>query len=279
MATVLAVTNQKGGVGKTTTSINLAAALALGGRSCLLIDLDPQGNASSGVGVPPDQRELDIYRALLGEIELEQAVHETAITNLHLVPASSELIGAEVELVGIYERNRKLLSILEPLLKRYEYVLIDCPPSLGLLTVNALVAAQGVLIPLQAEYYAMEGLSQLTHTIDVVRTGLNPGLEISGIVITLFDTRNTICHQVEAEVRRYFDQAVMQTKIPRNVRLAEAPSHGLPIFLYDVKCSGAAAYLELSRELVRRTRRPAAKARTGGAATDSAALAAGEAGR
>jgi len=255
MGTVLAVTNQKGGVGKTTTSINLAAALALGGRSCLLIDLDPQGNASSGMGLAPNERDPDVYRALLGECEMAQAVRRTAIDKLSLVPASADLIGAEVELVGVYERNRRLLQVLAPLREQYQWVIIDCPPSLGLLTINALVAADGVLIPLQAEYYAMEGLSQLKRTIEVVASGLNPELQISGIVITLFDTRNTICHQVEAEVRRFFGDKVLEAKVPRNVRLAEAPSHGLPIFLYDVKCAGAAAYLELSRELVRRDRK------------------------
>jgi chromosome partitioning protein len=252
VAKVTACTNQKGGVGKTTTVINLAAYLALSGTSTLVIDLDPQGNATSGLGV--DRRKLDhsVYDALLDRIPLGDLAVGTEIEGLELVPSNPALSGAEVELVGVPSRERRLAASLGELNGRYSRVLVDCPPSLGLLTVNALTAADGVLIPIQTEYYALEGLSQLVNTIRLVREGLNSRLEIDGVLLTMFDARTKLSAQVAAEVRRHMNGTVYDTVVPRSVRLAEAPSHGMPIALYDPASRGAAAYRKLAGEVAQR---------------------------
>jgi len=252
VARVTACTNQKGGVGKTTTVINLAAYLALSGTSTLVIDLDPQGNATSGLGV--DRRGLDrsVYDALLDRVPMGELTVGTAIDGLDLIPSAPALSGAEVELVSVSGRERRLAASLAELNGRYARVIVDCPPSLGLLTVNALTAADGVLIPIQTEYYALEGLSQLVNTIRLVREGLNPRLEIDGVLLTMFDGRTNLSVQVAAEVRRHMNGTVYDTVVPRSVRLSEAPSHGLPIALYDPASRGAVAYRALAGEVVAR---------------------------
>jgi chromosome partitioning protein len=249
---VTACTNQKGGVGKTTTVINLAAYLALSGTSTLVVDLDPQGNATSGLGV--DRRSLDrsVYDAIIDRAPIGTLVVGTPVDGLDLVPSTPALSGAEVELVGIPARERRLAASLAELNGRYDRVLIDCPPSLGLLTVNALTAADGVLIPIQTEYYALEGLSQLVNTIRRVREGLNPRLGIDGVLLTMYDARTNLSAQVAAEVRRHMNGTVFDTVVPRSVRLAEAPSHGLPIALYDPASQGARAYDTLASEVTTR---------------------------
>ena len=252
MVRVTACTNQKGGVGKTTTVINLAAFLALSGTSTLVIDLDPQGNATSGLGVDRPSLERSIYQAIVERAPIGQLVMGTAIDGLDLVPSGPELSGAEVELVPVTARERRLAASLGALNGRYERVLIDCPPSLGLLTVNALTAADGVLIPIQTEYYALEGLSQLVHTIRRVREALNPRLQIEGVLLTMYDARTNLSAQVAAEVRRHMQGSVFDTIVPRSVRLSEAPSHGLPISLYDPGSRGATAYRELAAEVTAR---------------------------
>jgi chromosome partitioning protein len=249
---VTACTNQKGGVGKTTTVINLAAFLALSGTATLVIDLDPQGNATSGLGVDRPALERSVYQAIVERAPIEQLVIGTAIEGLDLVPSAPELSGAEVELVPLTARERRLAASLGALNGRYERVLIDCPPSLGLLTVNALTAADGVLIPIQTEYYALEGLSQLVHTIRRVREALNPRLQIEGVLLTMYDARTNLSAQVAAEVRRHMQGSVFDTIVPRSIRLSEAPSHGLPISLYDPGSRGATAYRELAAEVTAR---------------------------
>lgn len=252
MVRVTACTNQKGGVGKTTTVINLAAYLALSGTRTLVIDLDPQGNATSGLGV--DRRSVDrsSYEALIDRVPMTELVIGTPVTGLDLVPSNPALSGAEVELVGVMARERRLAASLAELNGRYDRVLIDCPPSLGLLTLNALTAADGVLIPIQTEYYALEGLSQLVNTIRRVREGLNPRLEIEGVLLTMYDARTKLSAQVASEVRRHMNGTVYDTVVPRSVRLSEAPSHGLPIALYDPTSRGADAYRELAGEVTAR---------------------------
>ncbi len=252
MVRVTACTNQKGGVGKTTTVINLAAYLALTGTRTLVIDLDPQGNATSGLGIDRRGIERSAYGVLIDRQPIEEATVTTAIAGLDLVPSSTALSGAEVELVGVPARERRLAASLSELNGRYDRVLIDCPPSLGLLTINALTAADGVLIPIQTEYYALEGLSQLVNTIRRVREGLNPRLEIEGVVLTMYDSRTKLSEQVADEVRRHMNGSVYQTVVPRSIRLAEAPSHGLPIALYDPASRGADAYRELATEVAAR---------------------------
>jgi len=249
---VTACTNQKGGVGKTTTVVNLAAYLALSGTSTLVIDLDPQGNATSGLGI--DRRSVDrsVYDALINRVPLDEVVLSTAVPGLDIVPSAPALSGAEVELVPLPARERRLSASLGDLGDRYERVLIDCPPSLGLLTVNALTAADGVLIPIQTEYYALEGLSQLVHTIRMVRESLNPRLEIDGVLLTMYDGRTRLSVQVAAEVRRHLNGTVYETVVPRSVRLSEAPSHGLPIALYDPSSRGGLAYGRLALEVAAR---------------------------
>jgi len=253
MALVLAIANQKGGVGKTTTAVNVAASLAAAERSVLLVDLDPQGNASSGVGVTRDR--LDgptLYHALVGEVPARAAIRATELPQLAILPSDADLVGAELELVGAEQREKRLREALAPVRADYEFVLIDCPPSLGLLTLNALVAADRVLVPLQCEYYALEGLGSLLRTIDLVRKNLNRELALEGVVLTMFDARNNLARQVMGDVQANLPGQVYSTVIPRNVRLSEAPSHGRPALLYDVESKGAQSYLALAQELLRR---------------------------
>jgi chromosome partitioning protein len=255
MALVLAIANQKGGVGKTTTAVNLAASLAAREREVLLVDLDPQGNATSGVGIARDQSERPtIYHALLGEADARSAVLPTEVPHLFVLPSGADLVGAELELVSRDARESRLSAALEPLRGAYEYVLIDCPPSLGLLTVNALVAADRVLVPLQCEYYALEGLGSLLRTIDLVKGSLKPELEMEGVVLTMFDARNNLARQVMKDVQANLPGQVYDTVIPRNVRLSEAPSHGRPAILYDIESKGAQSYLQLAEEMLDRHR-------------------------
>jgi chromosome partitioning protein len=247
---VLAVANQKGGVGKTTTSVNLSAGLALAGHSTLLIDLDPQASATSGLGVHPQDVDASVYHALIGEKPVEQILRATQVQNLSLMPASRDLIGAEIELVPLPRREYRLQDAIVGLRRQFDFVIIDCPPSLGLLTVNALSAADAVLIPLQCEYYALEGLSSLLDTIGFIRQGLNASLEIEGLLLTMFDTRNNLAHQVVDEVRQHFPEQVFKAVIPRNVRLSECPSYGIPAMVYDAGSRGAKAYAALTDELI-----------------------------
>ena len=251
MSRILTIANQKGGVGKTTTAVNLAASLAAAERRTLLIDVDPQGNAGSALGVRRDESDTSIYEVLLDGLPLERAVRKTELKFLDLVPASKHLVGAELELAGIEQREYRLKRAVDPVAGAYEYVVIDCPPSLGLLTVNGLVAAKGVVIPLQCEYYALEGLADVLKTIELVRASANPELRVDGIVLTMFSPNN-LANQVADEIRRTFADQVFKTVIPRNVRLSEAPSHGKPILLYDVSSKGCQSYLELAREVTNR---------------------------
>jgi chromosome partitioning protein len=255
---ILAIANQKGGVGKTTTAINLATALAAAGKSVLLIDLDPQGNASTGMGLGRDERGDGTYALLMQESPAGKVIRATSVRNLALVPAEPDLAGAEIELVNEEQREFRLRDALRhgDATARYDYVLIDCPPSLGLLTLNGLVAADGVLVPLQCEFFALEGISQIIRTIDIVRRGLNPGLRLQGIVLTMFDRRNNLSDLVAADARSFFGDQVYETMIPRNIRVSEAPSHGKPVLLYDARSPGALAYVQLATELLRRDRRP-----------------------
>ncbi len=253
MTRIVAVANQKGGVGKTTTSINLAASIASRGYRVLLVDFDPQGNTSSGVGYPRSKVELSIYDALVGEVSLADVVRPTEITTLFVAPATTDLVGAEIELIGADHRERFLANALDKVAHDYDYVVIDCPPSLGLLTLNALVAADGILVPMQAEYFALEGLSALTATIEKVRAAYNPHLAIDGVLFTMFDGRMNLANQVRAEVAKYFGDKVLETTVPRNVRLSEAPSHGKPVLLYDLRCPGTKSYLAVADEFLDRT--------------------------
>ena len=253
----VAVANQKGGVGKTTTAINLATALAAIGWKVLLVDLDPQGNASTGLGVGQSGRERSSYDVLIGNAGVVESVVPTRVPRLDLLPATMDLSGAEVELVGLQDRARRLESALDAVGSRWDICLIDCPPSLGLLTVNGLVAARHLLVPLQCEFFALEGLSQLLQTVERIRVAFNPELQILGIALTMFDKRNKLSQQVSDDVRACLGAAVFDTVVPRNVRLSEAPSHGLPALIYDLRCSGSEAYVRLARELIARLPRHA----------------------
>jgi chromosome partitioning protein len=254
----VAIANQKGGVGKTTTAINLATALAAIGWKVLLIDLDPQGNASTGLGVPPSKRERSSYDVLIGSDTVHGSAIPTRVPRLDLLPATMDLSGAEIELVGLEDRARRLEKALSATpAGRWDICLIDCPPSLGLLTVNGLVAAKQLLVPLQSEFFALEGLSQLLQTVERIRVAYNPDLAILGIALTMFDRRNRLSQQVSDDVRACLGRAVFDTVVPRNVRLSEAPSHGLPALIYDLKCPGSEAYISLARELIARLPRVA----------------------
>jgi chromosome partitioning protein len=250
MGKIIAITNQKGGVGKTTTTVNLGASLGELGSKVLLVDIDPQGNATSGVGINKGELDYCVYSLIIGEAEAEDVIIETNFKNLSIIPATIQLAGAEIELVSTVAREDKLKNVLRPLQDEYDFILIDCPPSLGLLTLNALTAATSVLIPVQAEYYALEGLSQLLNTIRLVQKHLNRHLTIEGVLLTMFDARTNLGIQVIEEVKIYFQEKVYQAIIPRNVRLGEAPSHGKPITVYDPRSKGAEVYLELAKEVL-----------------------------
>ncbi|HAK1273387.1 TPA: ParA family protein [Listeria monocytogenes] len=250
MSKVIALANQKGGVGKTTSSVNLSSSLAFLGKKVLLVDIDPQGNASSGVGVNKGEIEHCIYDVLVDDVAIQDVLQKTDLDNLNVIPATIQLAGAEVELVPAISREIRLKKAIDSIRDDYDYVIIDCPPSLGLLTLNALTAADSVLIPVQCEYYALEGLSQLLNTIRIVQKHLNEDLKIEGVLLTMLDARTNLGIQVIEEVKKYFQNKVFNTIIPRNVRLSEAPSHGKPILLYDAKSKGAEVYLELAKEVV-----------------------------
>lgn len=250
---ILSIVNQKGGVGKTTTAVNLATALAAINKKVLVIDFDPQGNASTGFGI--EDRKLTAYDLVLNDVSIEEAAQKTAVPGLFIVPATIDLSGAEIEMVSLMRREFRLRQVLQSDPGGYDYILIDCPPSLGLLTINALAASSAVLIPLQCEFYALEGLSHLIRTIDMVRDNLNPDLDIQGIVLTMYDRRNKFTEQIEKDVRDYFGKKVYSAVIPRNVRMSEAPSHGKPALIYDIRCAGSKAYIQLASELLKRERR------------------------
>lgn len=265
MGRIIAIANQKGGVGKTTTAVNLAASLAAQDKRVLLIDMDPQGNAGSGLGVLPTADEPTIYHVLVDDVAPQQAIVPTEVPGLFVMPSNTQLTGAEVELVSAFAREYRLKKILEPLKSQYDLIILDCPPAIGLLTVNALTAANGVIVPLQCEYYALEGLSHLLETIRLVQASLNDKLEIEGILLTMFDSRNNLCHQVVAEAKQHFADLVYETMIPRNVRLSEAPSHAKPVLLYDVTSRGAQAYLALAEEVLKRQQKKSASLAKAGA--------------
>ena len=277
---ILTLANQKGGVGKTTTAINLATAFAAVGKTALIIDLDPQGNASTGVGVDRHERKISTYDVMMGEAPLIDAIRPTSVPRLYIAPSTLDLLGVELEIASVEERNYRLRHAIDELVsiqfrnddanpdfdsnaernsghlvpKAIDYILVDCPPSLNLLTINALTAADSVLVPLQCEFFALEGLSQLLKTVEEVRRTLNPRLSIHGVVLTMFDKRNNLANQVVADVRAYMGKAVYETVIPRNVRVSEAPSHGKPVLLYDVNCAGSQAYVRLASEIIRKER-------------------------
>lgn len=254
MGKVIAVANQKGGVGKTTTSINLAASLAATEHSTLLIDIDPQANCTSGIGIEPQTVSSSIYEVLIGDVAARDAVRDTEMPFLDMVPSHINLVGAEIEMIDVMERERILDNALTRIRRKYDFVVIDCPPSLGLLTLNSLTAANSVLIPVQAEYFALEGLGQLLNTIKIVRQHLNPDLEIEGVLLTMFDTRLRLSNQVAQEVRRYFGEKVFETIVQRNVRVSEAPSFGKPVLLYDATSTGSKNYMALAREILETNR-------------------------
>jgi len=250
MGRVISISNQKGGVGKTTTAVNIAASMAVVEREVLLIDMDPQGNATSGIGINRHEVNEGIYEVLIEGVPLENVLRKTEVPRLYVVPATISLVGAEVELVEIPQREGVLKNALKAFVDRYDFIFIDCPPSLSLLTINALTASDSVIVPVQCEYYAMDGLGQLLKTLKLIQDSFNPGLEIEGILLTMFDSRTSLSHQVMQEVKRHVDRRIFQNIIPRNVTLAEAPSHGRPVILYDIASKGAQIYLELAKELL-----------------------------
>ncbi len=258
MTRIISVVNQKGGVGKTTTAVNMATALAAIGKKVLVIDLDPQGNASTGLGVDPSMRVKTSYDVLIGNCTLEEAAVKTAIPRLSVAPSTIDLSGAEIELVGMEKREFQLKKALRGMPGLWDYAIIDCPPSLGLLTINALTASDSVLIPLQCEFYALEGLSHLLKTVRLIQGNLNPDITIHGVVLTMYDRRNKLTEQIENDVRGFLGSDVYHTVIPRNVRMSEAPSHGKPALVYDLKCPGSQAYLRLAKELIQREKQFAA---------------------
>jgi chromosome partitioning protein len=270
MARVLAVVNQKGGVGKTTTAINLSAALALEGLRCLLIDCDPQANSTGGFGFPRDEDRASIYEVLVSEGTLANAALQTEIETLKLVPSSKNLIGANVELIEVDRRAYRLKDAVDSVREHYDYILLDCPPALDLLTLNSLVAADRLLVPMQAEYFALEGISELMNTLERVREAFNPGLEIEGVLLTMYDDRTNLAQQVTENLREFFHEKLLKTAIPRNVRLAEAPSYGKPVLLYDPKSRGAESYRELAAEILARNQMESPKARERKAAAEKA---------
>ena len=250
MGKIIAIANQKGGVGKTTTNINLSACLARLGKRVLTVDIDPQGNTTSGLGFEKDEIGLSVYEVLIDNEPAESVIRSTKVEGLDLLPSNIQLVGAEIELTGMIAREHILKGVLDPLRRQYDFILIDCPPSLGLLTLNALTAADKILVPIQCEFFALEGLSQLVNTVGIVSKRLNPTLSMEGVVLTMYDPRTNLSQQVVAEVKQYFDNKVYDTMIPRNVRLGEAPSFGLPIIMYDPSCSGARAYMQLAQEVI-----------------------------
>ncbi len=249
---IISIVNQKGGVGKTTTAINLGTALAAIDKKILLIDLDPQGNLSTGIGVTEKQRKISVYDLIIQDSSIHQTIQETRIPNLKIIPSNINLSGIEFELATDEDRTNKLNNKINDLKEEYDFVLIDCPPSLGILTVNSLVASDSVLVPLQCEFYALEGLAQLLRTIEKIKDNLNPNLFLEGVILTMFDSRNRLSDDVVADAREHLGKKVFDTIIPRNVRLSEAPSHGLPAIIYDQKCVGSAAYIDLAKELINR---------------------------
>jgi len=265
---IVAVVNQKGGVGKTTTAVNLATALAAVGRKVLLIDLDPQGNASTGLGISHAQRYPNSYNLVIGDATIDRSAQKTAIPGLSVVPSNIDLSGAELELVNVPHREFRLRNALDKSSLSYDFILIDCPPSLGLVTINALAASEAVLIPLQCEFYALEGLSHLLKTIELVNGRLNPSLDIMGVVLTMYDRRNKLTEQIEDDVRSFLGERVYRTVIPRNVRMSEAPSHGKPALVYDLSCPGSQAYIGLAREILRRERAEEKLKQSGGTAAE-----------